>query len=296
VRAVPIVLAYVTCALVWGTTWFAIRVCTGPGGYPTVESAAIRFAIATAVLVPIVLVQRLGPWPRGRRVWAWIVVAGLLDAVGYALVYLGEDRVAGGLAAVLFATQPLMLAGVLTVTRLEPVRRSELVGAVVALVGVAVLFADRWQVSAQQGVGLVMILGSVAASAAYSLILKRQAAGVHPLVTTVIFLAVTAIGLGLAVLVRGAHPIPWPPPRAPTIALLYLAIMGSVVAFATWLWLLQRLSLMAMSSLSFVLPIIALIVDAIWERHHGLGPRSYAGIAVVLVGLAVGLSGKARRL
>lgn len=295
-RAVPVVLAYLTCALVWGTTWFAIRVCTGDGGYPTLEAAAIRFAIAAVILAPWVLGRRFGPWPRGRRAWAWLVLAGLLDAVGYALVYLGEDRVAGGLAAVLFATQPLMLAALLTATRMERVGRSDLVGALIALGGVAILFADRWQVSAQQAVGLVMILGAVAASAAYSLIMKREGAGVHPMVSTLVFIAVTALGLAVAVVVRGAHPVPWPPPRDATLALLYLAIMGSVVAFASWLWLLQRISLMAMSSLSFVLPIIALVVDAIWEHQVALGGRAYLGIAVVLVGLAIALGGKVRRL
>jgi hypothetical protein len=122
---VPVVLAYLVCAIVWGTTWHVIRICTGPAGYPTVEAAALRFALAAVVLAPIVIAMRLGPWPRGRRAWAWIVVAGVLDAVSYALVYLGEERVPGGLAAVLFATQPLMLAALLTVTRAEPVRRTD---------------------------------------------------------------------------------------------------------------------------------------------------------------------------
>lgn len=292
----PLVLAYLTCALVWGTTWFAIRVCCGPGGYPTLEAAAIRFALAAAVLAPYVLVRRFGPWPRGRRAWLSLIAAGVLDAVGYALVYLGEERVAGGLAAVIFATQPLMLAALLTATRMETVRRSDVLGAVIALGGVAILFADRWQVSAHQAAGLAMILGAVAASASYSLIMKKEGQGIHPLVSALVFIAVTALGLAVAVAIRGGHALPSPLPRDPTLALIYLAIMGSVVAFATWLWLLQRLSLMAMSSLSFVLPIIALVVDAIWEKHVQLGGRAYLGIAVVLGGLAIGLAGKFRRV
>jgi drug/metabolite transporter (DMT)-like permease len=291
-----VVVAYLTCALVWGTTWFAIRVCNGPGGYPTMESAAIRFAIAAVVLAPFVLGRRLGPWPRSRRAWAWIVLAGLLDALAYALIYLGEDRVTGGLASVVFATQPLMLAGLLTATGLERVRPIAVLGAVIALAGVAILFADRWEVSARQAVGLTMVLAAAATSATYSLIMKREGEAVHPLVSTLIFLAVTALGLGAAVAIGGAHPVPWPPPRDATLALLYLAVMGSVVAFATWLWLLQRLPLMAMSTLSFVLPIVALVVDAIWEHEVRLAARSYLGIAVVLGGLAIGVGGKMRRL
>ena len=107
-----IVIAYLVCALIWGTTWFAIRVCIGPGGYPTMPAAAIRFGIAALILIP--MAWRARPWPTGRA-WMWLVIAGVLDAVGYALVYLGEERVPGGLAAVLFGTQPLILALLLPV-------------------------------------------------------------------------------------------------------------------------------------------------------------------------------------
>lgn len=291
----PIVLAYLTCAIVWGTTWHVIRVCTGAGGYPTLEAAALRFAIATVALAPFVFALRLGPWPRGRRAWTWIIVAGCLDALSYGLVYLGEERVPGGLAAVLFATQPLMLAAVLGVTRSEPVRRTDLLGAVIALAGVAVIFAERWQVSPRQAAGLAMVLGAVAASTSYSYILKREAQGVHALVSTLVFLAVTAVALVVVVIIRGAHPLPWPPPAAPTAALLYLAVMGSIVTFAAWLWLLQRLSLMASSTLVFVLPVVALFVDAVWERDIRVGARAYLGSAVVFAGLAVALYASTRR-
>ncbi|HVK71894.1 MAG TPA: DMT family transporter [Kofleriaceae bacterium] len=287
-----VVAAYLTCALVWGTTWYAVRASTGPGGFPTLEAAALRFVLATLILAPIVVALRLGPWPRDRRTWIWMGVAGVLDAVSYALVYYGEERIPGGLAAVLFSTQPLMLAVLLRATGYERVRIADVVGALVALVGVGVIFADRWDVSPTQVVGLVMLLGAVAASTSYSVILKRHGPEVHPVVVTLIFLAVTAVALVIAAAVRGIEVPAWPPPERATFALVYLAVMGSVVAFATWLWLLRRLPLMVSGTLVFVLPVIALVVDAIWEHQLRLGGRAYLGIAIVLGGLAVSLAGK----
>ena len=113
--------------------------------------------------------------------------------------------------------------------------------------------------------------------------------------STLLFLAVTAAALTLVVLARGPTPLPWPPPRDATWALLYLALMGSIVTFAAWLWLLQRLSLMASSTLVLVLPVVALFVDAIWERELRAGPRTYLGSAVVFAGLAVALFATTRR-
>src|SRR5262245_3788877 len=191
----------------------------GAGGYPTVEAAALRFALATLLLLPFAL--RLRPRPAARAQWGWLTVAGVLDAVGYALVYLGEERVPGGLAAVLFATQPLIMALLLTATRIERIRPTDFVGALVSLAGVGVIFADRVDVSERQAIGVAMILGSVVASTIYAMILKRHGTGLHAVVSTTIFIGVTAICLWLAVFVTGGPHIPWPLPVAPTFALIY---------------------------------------------------------------------------
>lgn len=289
-----LILAYLTCAVVWGTTWYAVRASIHPGGFPTLESVALRFTLAALILAPIVWRLRLGPWPRSTRTWIWMVVAGVLDAASYTLVYYGEERIPGGLAAVLFSTQPLMLAGFLFASRMERVRVADVAGAVVALAGVALIYADQATASPSQAAGIAMLLAAVVCASSYSFVLKRHGEGVHPIVVTLIFLAVTALTLDLAVLIRGPQPLPWPPPRDATLALLYLAIFGSVIAFATWLYLLQRLSMMVTGTLVFVLPVVALIVDAIWEDQR-IDADAYYGIAIVFAGLAISLLTRRRR-
>jgi drug/metabolite transporter (DMT)-like permease len=278
-----IVLAYAGCALIWGTTWYAIRACIAD--YPTYAAVALRFGIAALVLLPLAL--RARPWPRGRA-WLYLVIAGVLDAVAYTLVYLGEERVSGAIAAVLYGTQPLILALMLRVTGIEKLTRRHLIGALVSLAGVAVLFLDRLDISPHQAVGVVMIVGSVIAATAYSLVMKQHAPGIHGLVSTAIFLTVTAIVLAIAAVIAG-EPIPWPPPPEATAALLYLAIIGSVVAFLLFFWLLAKTSLLVTSTLVFVFPLIALVVDALFEREIPTSPRTYLGAAITLAGLAVSL-------
>ena len=282
-----VVLAYVVCAVVWGTTWFAIRVCIGDGGYPTLPAAALRFTIAVAVLVPLAVAGLARPGPRDRRQLLWLVVAGLLNALGYGLVYSGEEHVSGALAAVLFGTEPLAVALMVTVTRTEHVHRYDLLGALIALCGVGVIFWDRLDVSRDQAAGVGLILLAVVVSGAYAVIIKREASGMHPLASAAVFLTVTTVALWAFVLARGWQPLPWPPPVKPTIALLYLAIFGSVIAFATYFYLLSRINLMASASLVFVLPIIALFVDAIWEDDVVLAGRTYLGIAITMAGVLV---------
>jgi drug/metabolite transporter (DMT)-like permease len=279
----PVLAAYLACALIWGTTWYAIRVCIA--GYPTLASVALRFLIAALVLAPIAL--RLRPWPRGRT-WGWLVLAGVLDASAYALVYLGEERVSGGVAAVLYGTQPLILALLLTVARIERITAEHLLGAVISLAGVAVLFLDRLDVSAKQAVGVVMVIGSVVVATAYSMIMKQHSAKLHRVVSTALFLAVTAFVLAVVALV--AHePMPWPPPVNATAALLYLALVGTVAAFLTYFWLLGKTSLLVTSTLVFVYPLVALVTDGLFERELPLSSRAYLGVAITLGGLVVSL-------
>lgn len=281
--------AYLLCALIWSTTWYAIRVGIGPGGYPTFASAALRFVLAAVVLFAMWATGTIGPGPARRRERAWIVIAGLLNAVGYALVYAGEERISGGLAAVLYGTLPLMTAIATYVTGTERPSRSALLGAVISLGGVCVLFADRVEVSAAQGIGVVLVLGSVVACTAYNVMLKRLASAAHPMAVNALFLATTAAAMiGLSVLYERQLP-PWPPPLYPTLAIIYLSLVGSVIAFGAYFYLLKRVSLMTVSTLVFIEPVLALLVDAAFEHELRLGGRSYFGVAITLVGVVFSL-------
>ncbi len=280
-----VVAAYIACALIWGTTWYAIRVSIAPGAFPTLVALALRFVLAALVLLPLAI--RARPWPRGKA-WLYLVIAGVLDAAAYLLVYLGEERVSGGVAAVVYGTQPLVLGILLSIVKIETITRRHVIGAVVSLAGVGVLFLDRLDVSPQQAIGVVLVFGSVVMATIYSTIMKRYGGDVPGIIATTIFLAVTAIVLGAIALASG-EPIPWPLPTLPTVALVYLAVIGSAIAFLVYFWLLGKTSLLVTSTLVFVFPIVALITDALFEQAIPLGPQAYVGAAITLAGLAVSL-------
>jgi drug/metabolite transporter (DMT)-like permease len=287
-----VALAYAVCAVVWGTTWFAIRLSIAPGAYPTYLAAALRFTLACALLWVVVGLGLARPVPRGRRALLGLVLAGMLNGLSYALVYAGEQSISGGLAAVLFATMPLFTAILAVLTGVERPRRLQVMAALAGLAGICIVFADRMAVSSDQGVGLVLLLAAVAASSAYSVVLKRATAGIHPLAATAVFLLVTTLCIWLLVPLAPARAVPWPPPLVPTAAIVYLAVAGTVLAFACYIYLLGRVSLMTTTSLVFIQPLVALLVDGLWETRVRLSPASHAGIAVTLGGVLLGLLGR----
>ena len=283
------VFAYLACAFIWSTTWFVIRVCIGPGGYPTFAAAALRFALATAVLAGIAAVGLAG---RGPRSWAqrgWIAGAGLLCGLGYGLVYSAETRISGGLAAVIFGTLPLITAVVTSIAGTERPSLASLVGSGIGLLGVGLIYRDRMDASADQAIGVALMFVAVAVCAVYTLWLKQHSRDTDPLATNIVFLGAAAVALTLFSAVYERQMPPWPPPLRPTLALLYLGVVGSVVVFPIYFILIKRVTLAAASTLVFIEPVLAMAIDAVWEHGIRLAAQTYVGAAVTLVGVAVSL-------
>ncbi len=287
------VVAYVVCALVWGTTWYAIRVCIGPGGYPTFISAALRFTVAAAVL-GLVLLAGFGRPLANRRQLAWVSVAGLINAAGYALVYRAEQQISGGLSAVIYGTMPLITAFLAAATRTEHVKPSTVAGALVGLAGIVVIFWERLAVSPGQALSVLLVLLSVTAASSYSVVLKRHAADLNALASTAIFFPATAVGLWLLTLVLERRAPPWPPPLEPTAALLYLAVLGSIVTFGAYFYLVGHVKLTTVSTLVFAEPVIALGVDALFETRVRLGGLTYVGAAITVSGVLLSVAADRR--
>src|SRR6185503_19180337 len=141
---------------IWGSTWLFIKI--GLADLPPFTFAAIRFVLASAILLSLVLVRR-ARWPRTRSAWVLIGVVGLLQfTLNYGLVFWGEQHISSGLAAVLQSTFPvfgLVIAHFyLPQERMTPGR---VMGVLLGVFGVAVIFSDQLSIA-----GHMALLGSVA--------------------------------------------------------------------------------------------------------------------------------------
>src|SRR5207249_690607 len=96
--------AFLGCVLIWGSTFLVIAI--GNDTVPPLWGATLRLALASAILFTIMAVRRL-PAPRGAALRASIAYGFLQFGLNMALLYLGEENVPSGLAAVVFATIPL---------------------------------------------------------------------------------------------------------------------------------------------------------------------------------------------
>ena len=284
-----VILAYLGCALIWGTTWFAIRVCIEPSAYPAYIAAALRFSLASLCLALGWFVYRKRIINPTRTELIWIPFSGLLSGLAYGMLYAAEEHIAGGLAAVISATSPMIAAMIAMFTRTEHPTRATISGAIVAFFGVALVFHGRMQISAAEAsaVGILLIVACLNSSSTVAM--KRHARNTAPLASNTIFFSSASLMLWIVAGINGQWKIPNPIPFGPTLALLYLTIFGTLIAFGAFFYLLKHTRLSTVMTLSFVTPIIALVIDAFFEKHCVLTPESYLGIAVVLAGVAVSI-------
>jgi len=283
---------YALCAFVWGTGWYAIRLCVSEGGYPVLGGAALRYtlaALAIGILVPL--------FPKAfektnRRQTSWLVVAGVLNAAAIALLYYGEKSISGGLASVLTATSPIMVAMLAFFTRTERITSGTIIGFCLSLAGIAIIFGERLSVSPDHLLSMGAILGAALFFALTNLVMKVKASDVKPLQSSVMFFISMSVVFWLATPCE-ATAMTWPPPAGPTYALVYLAIACSALAFPAFFYVLRHSSLMFASTLAFVHPVIALLTDSVFEHEFMLTMSGYSGMSVVLVGVILSMvSGK----
>lgn len=272
--------------LIWGSTWAAIRVSLE--GIPPLTGVVIRFFLACALLLSLTPVfgVRLGQSPVERRLW--LINAVLTFTVSYGLVYWGEQWVPSGLAAILFATFPLFVA-LLAHFFLpgERLRGKSLVGVLVGFAGVAVLFSEDLQAVGGPRTAFAASLMLIApfASAIANVAVKRWGAGVHPL-------SVSGVSMGLGALL--VVPLAWIGERGreisfsprPVIAVLYLAVIGSAVAFTVYYWLLRRLPATSLSLINYATPVVAVLIGTLWLGEP-FTLRILLGAALVVAGVAI---------
>jgi drug/metabolite transporter (DMT)-like permease len=278
--------AFAFCCAVWGSTFLFIRI--GNDSVPPVWGAALRLSLA-AVLFALVARAVRAPWPTGaqRRAAWWF---GFVDfGVSLPLLYWGEQRVPSGIAAVIFATIPLTTSVCARAFGLEPLRIRVVVSSLVAVAGVALLFEARIG-EAHEPVRLVAVWLAAATAALAGVLLKR-APGAHPFAMNA-----WAHGIGAVVCLLASRLLGEPqalPRGAAWIPILYLTVVGSLGAFATFAWLLQRWPVTRISFIAVIIPVVALALGAVF-RGERPAPTAVLGSLVILGAVLGGILGDRR--
>ena len=278
---------YLMLCLIWGSTWLVIKV--GYGGLGPFNVAALRFFLAGIVMA--VIVPMTGArWPRRRSEWLLIVVVALLMFAGdYGAVYWSEQYIDSGLTAILFATLPLLTLGLAHLYLPgERITASKLAGTVLAFVGVMALFADHARIDSRQLWPMLAVIGGALCAALAAVASKRHGAGMHSAALKAPSMLLGAVILAGVSLATGDG-FALPPDASTWGAVLYLALVGSVLAFLVYFSMLKTWSVMSLSFISVFTPAIALILGFIFLDER---PTIWtlAGALLMVAGVALALT------
>jgi len=273
--------AFVSCVCIWGSTFLVIRI--GNAAVPPLWGATLRLVVAGVILFGLAAVLRQ-PLPRGAALRA-AATYGLFQFGGnFSLLYWGETVVPSGMAAVIFATIPLSTALFTRAFGLEQLTRAKIVGAVVALAGVALIMSSRLERA-----GLIPMLAILIATwlACIGTIALKKGPRQPVIPLNAVACAVGA-PVCFALSVLAGEPRALPATAAAVIPIVYLAVAGSVGAFVIFTWLVGRWPITRTSYIAVLLPLVALTLGTLVLGER-FSPAAIAGSAVVLIGVAIGL-------
>jgi drug/metabolite transporter (DMT)-like permease len=290
------ILAFAIIYLVWGSTFFAIRV--GVREVPPFLLASMRFLVAGLVLYGWTI-ARGEPSPSGPEWRSVATLAILIFVFDYGLLFWAEQRVPSGIAAVMMATLPVFMSlAEIVILRTQKFTFRLVVALLIGIAGVAVLMNRSWNLGGapiDTWGALALITGAISWSVASSLSRKLplppskvMSSGAQMLAGGV-FLVLAAAGLGEF---RDFHPSMVS--RGAWLALLYLIVAGSIVGFTAYVWLIHHQSPTKVGTYAYVNPVVAVLLGY-FLGGEALGLRAILGTASVLVSVVVITTTRAKK-
>ena len=278
---------FILLCLIWGTTWLAIKITVT--SVPPFFGATIRFFAAALILLFMIMLKRLPFQITRKTLWPLIFSAMLMYLCDYGLIYWGEQHISAGVTAIFFSTFPLFTAiwSVLFLKN-EKLKWNRTGGLVIGFLGIIIVFYD--QIAITQ-FNLLVILSSLAVTVAAAsgagsvIIVKKHLTHLNAYNLTLYQMVVGIIFLSLfGAAVEDFGQAVFSPQVI--LAIAYLGLVGSAFAFVLYYHLLKKMSVITLSLIIYITPIIAIIVDYIifGEMLH---TRSIAGMCVVFIGIAL---------
>ncbi len=287
-HAWKVLLAFAIIYFVWGSTYLSIRI--GVREVPPFLFAAMRFAVAGTALYAWTR-ARGTPAPTARQWGAACFLAVLIFVFDYGLLFWAERRVPSGIAAVMLATIPVFMAlGEIIVLRTQRLTGRLGIALLLGIAGVAVLVGPAMNLGGapvDRAGAIALIVAAVSWSTASSLsrklpqpASKAMSSGLQMLAGGILlFLASAMLGE-----LRGFHL--HAVSRAAWLALAYLIVAGSIVAYTAYVWLIHHESPTKVGTYAYVNPVVAVVIGYFFGGEP-LGPRTILGTLFVLVSVVV---------
>ena len=245
--------------------------------------AGLRFALAATVLAASMIVLRLA-FPRGRALAGVLLYGALNFGAAFGLAYYALVELHAGFGQLLLAIVPLATLLLAVAEGQERARAGAVAGAVLAFAGIVVMSRAPLRDSAPLA-SLLAALGSALCFAQAAIVVRRFPP-VHPLTSNAVGMATGAAVLVVLSALAGES-MAMPEDRETWVALAYLVVVGSVVVFGLYVFVLRHWSASRAAYLFAITPVVTVLLS-VWLDDEPVGAELVVGGALVLAGVYVG--------
>lgn len=255
----PVIIAYLVVIFVWSTTPLAVK--WSIDGVSPMASVGLRMLGGALLCLLLLAIARI-PLAYNRKALAAYATGSLGVFAAMSLVYYAAQTVPSGLISVIFGLSPV-ITGLFAMWLLkeQAFTPAKTLALVIGLSGLAIVFRGEINGVDHMALGLAALVLATLLFSAGSVMLKRIAAPVHPLAQTTGTLILSSLALALLWLLFDRQ-VPAPNGLKPVIAIGYLAVFGSVVGFAAYFFVLEKLSASQVSLIPIMTPVFALILGS----------------------------------
>lgn len=280
----PSSVLYGLTVAIWGTTWYAITLQTGV--VPVELSIAYRFLLASLILIVFCLATRRR-LSFGLRDHLFMAGQGIfLFSLNYVLFYRASLDMPSGLVAVCFSTILLMNIANGAIFFRTSVEARVFLGAICGLGGLILIFWPEvvgFGLHSKAVTGLLLsLVATYSASLGNMVSVRHKRANIPVVESNTIGMAYGALcSLAIAFVLR--VPFVYDPRPIFSIALVYLAVIASIVGFSCYLTLIHRIGADRAAYATVLFPVVALGLSTFLEGYQWT-PLAGAGVALVLLG------------
>jgi drug/metabolite transporter (DMT)-like permease len=247
-------LVWLILCCIWGSTWLFIKV--GLEDLPPLTFAGIRFLIACVILLVIIRIRGI-ELPRSSSDLKLLAWTGFLSfSLNYGLIFWGEQYISSGLAAVLQATIPAF--GLVIAHFYLPGERmtwAKLFGVALGVLGVTIVFSNQLTIAGSRAfAGCVAVVLSSLFVAYSNVLVKARGKQLNAAILAAVqmffgLIPLLAIGIPLE-----GNPFKYHWTSMSVIAMFYLALVGSVLAFVLYYWLVHNMDVTKSMLIALVTP------------------------------------------
>lgn len=278
-----IYLAYALLSLIWGTTWYALKVSLNEGMSPA-YAVGIRF-IFGGLIFWLIMLSRREKLPLTKRAISLYLIFGFFNfGISYTLTYWGTQYIYSNLSSILWASFPIfttLLAHFYLPN--DKLNRKKIISLIMGIFGTALIISQNNNFGGENVIlGIFVVLLAIIVAAWPNVYLKKYKNEVNTFQLNAVSQSIGGIFLfGFALLTEQGPAMIWT--QTNVLATLYLIVFGSVITFAIYFWLFSYLSVTQITYVTFFPPIIAIFIGWVLLNEQ-LSPILLIGALFIILG------------